>query len=154
MTVRFKVEFAWKEPLKFRLEYDPKCLKNDLGWDILPSSLYGCIVHAWNRFKLPILITEHGTADAETADDRRKQMILGGVWAIQRAIDEKIDVQGYIHWSLMDNFEWNSGYRARFGLFAVDYRTQRRSLRESGQLFADIIRKWRIANRLPLPNTT
>jgi beta-glucosidase len=64
---------------------------------------------------------------------------------LHRAIQEGVSVEAYYHWSLMDNFEWIEGSSPRYGLYAVDYATQTRTLRESGKLFSEIVRQ----NALP-----
>lgn len=79
----------------------------------------------WDRYRLPVIITENGIADAK--DAHRVSYIRSHAYAVGRAIQEGIPVQGYIHWSLMDNFEWSDGYEPRFGLYRVDYTTQQRT---------------------------
>ncbi len=59
---------------------------------------------------------------------------------MKRAADEGIPVLGYQHWSVMDNFEWCEGYFPRFGLIHVDYETQKRTIKDSGRHYAEIIR--------------
>ena len=86
-----------------------------------------------------IYITENGIADAARHAPRplpRRRTSRAG----PRALDDGVDVRGYLHWSLLDNFEWAEGYAPRFGLYAVDYATQARTLRKSGERYADIIR--------------
>jgi len=59
---------------------------------------------------------------------------------LARAVDDGVDVRGYFHWSLMDNFEWADGYRQRFGLMHVDYKTLRRTPKDSARWYANVIR--------------
>lgn len=124
------------------LEHDPKCVKSDIGWDITPSTLYGAIIGA-ARFRKPVIVTEHGTSDRDDDDHRRRFMLLGGLHALQMARETGADVRGYLHWSLMDNYEWNSGYAQRFGLYRVDFETQERRLTRGGALFRDIVARHR-----------
>ncbi len=90
------------------------------------------------RFRLPIYITENGVADR--ADRLRPWVIAQAVCAMHDALEEGIDLRGYYHWSLVDNFEWAEGWTMRFGLYALDTETQGRTLRPSGELYAEIAR--------------
>ena len=108
---------------------------SDLGWEIYPQGIYLSLLKL-KRYGVPIIITENGLADRE--DRRRSQFIIDHLIQVHRAIEEGVDVRGYLHWSLMDNFEWAEGFRARFGLAEVDYATQKRSLRASAYTFAKI----------------
>ena len=93
--------------------------------------------------KLPILVTENGVADDD--DDMRPEHIRRHLFITAQAIADGLDVRGFYHWSLMDNFEWAEGYTQRFGLYHVDFETQERTLKESGQLYANVVK----ANRMP-----
>lgn len=92
---------------------------NDLGWEIYPEGLYEIIMYLkkWNK---PVFITENGVADK--SDSLRSRFILDHVKQIRRCIDEDQHVMGYLHWSLMDNYEWQEGYNpeGKFGLFSID----------------------------------
>lgn len=91
---------------------------NDLGWDIYPEGLYH-LLKRWSRLKLPIYVTENGIPDS--AGTKRAEYLRTHFYAMEKAIREGVDLRGYFHWSLMDNFEWAEGYTARFGLFRVDF---------------------------------
>jgi len=110
---------------------------NDLGWELYPAGL-GEVLRRLAKRRKPIWITENGIADA--ADTRRAAFITSHLAEVARALEDGIDVRGYLHWSLLDNFEWADGYAPRFGLYAVDYTTQARTLRPSGELFAQIVK--------------
>ena len=71
------------------------------------------------RLGLPVLVTEHGFADAR--DAFRPRALVESLLHLARAIERGVDVRGYFHWSLMDNFEWADGYHGRFGLYRVDF---------------------------------
>ena len=107
----------------------------DLGWEIYPEGMYDILVRL-KDYNLPIYITENGLAD--DAGTQRVSFIHDHLDAVLRAIDDGVDVRGYIHWSLMDNFEWAEGFSPRFGLYKVDYSTQERSLTEGGAYFKAI----------------
>ena len=93
---------------------------NDLGWEIYPAGLYQLIMRVKNQWNKPVFITENGVADK--SDKYRAPFILAHLQQIKRAIHEGADAVGYLHWSLMDNYEWQEGYspEAKFGLFRID----------------------------------
>ena len=111
--------------------------KTDLGWKIYPPGL-GQVLEELKKYRRPIVITENGLADAE--DSRRTRFIVEHLREVLTALGKGVDVRGYVHWSLLDNFEWADGFSPRFGLVAVDYVTQKRTIRKSAEVFADIIR--------------
>lgn len=90
---------------------------SDLGWEIYPQGLERALREC-APFGLPMLVTENGIADAK--DRWRPDFIRASLAALDRARGDGIDVRGYFHWSLMDNFEWMDGAHGRFGLFATD----------------------------------
>ncbi len=110
---------------------------NDLGWEIYPEGL-GQVLRALAPLGKPLYVTENGIADAR--DTKRAAFLEAHLREVAGALRDGVDVRGYLHWSLMDNFEWAEGYAPRFGLYAVDYATQARTLRPSGRRYADIIR--------------
>ncbi|MBN2158933.1 MAG: family 1 glycosylhydrolase [Spirochaetes bacterium] len=112
---------------------------NDVGWEIYPEGLYRFCQKYYRRFGMPIYITENGTADA--GDSFRARYIYDHLLQVRRLIDDGVDVRGYYHWSLMDNFEWAEGYEPRFGLVAVDYKNQKRAVRKSGKFYAEICKR-------------
>ena len=95
---------------------------NDLGWEIYPQGLYNLIIHIMSQWgkNIPIFITENGVADK--SDKYRAPFIVSHLRQIRKAIDNGAKIIGYLHWSLMDNYEWFDHYRpeAKFGLFYVD----------------------------------
>ncbi len=88
---------------------------------------------------VPIEITENGVADKN--DTLRTEHLKRHLWVLSQAIAAGHDVRSYHHWSLMDNFEWAEGYSMRFGLYEVDFETQERTLRGSGEVYRDAIAK-------------
>ncbi|HEY2511619.1 MAG TPA: family 1 glycosylhydrolase [Polyangiaceae bacterium] len=122
-----------------RREVAPGVETSDLGWEIYPEGLL-TVIDEWSRRsgRLPIYITENGVADAR--DRLRPRFLVRHLARVARAIAGGIDVRGYYHWSLLDNFEWAEGYTPRFGLVEVDYATQARRPRPSAELYARIAR--------------
>jgi beta-glucosidase len=109
---------------------------SDLGWEIYPAGL-GHVVRAWaKRSGLPVYVTENGIADA--TDAKRAAFLRSHLAELARAIADGVDVRGYFHWSLLDNFEWAEGYQPRFGLVHVDYASGARTIRESAREYARI----------------
>lgn len=119
----------------------PGAAVTDLGWEIHPEGL-GELLRRLARRRKPLWITENGLADA--ADAQRTPFIVAHLGEVLGAITSGVDVRGYLHWSLLDNFEWAEGYAPRFGLYAVDYATQARTLRASGEAYARIVQSRRL----------
>ncbi|SCZ78110.1 glycoside hydrolase family 1 protein [Acidaminobacter hydrogenoformans] len=126
----------------FSFEPLPGTPRNDLGWEIYPEGLKKLCRWSHHRHRhrhqipLPIWITENGTCDA--ADAFRLQFIYNHLKMISELIEEGIPIERYYHWSLLDNFEWLEGESGPFGLYAVDFNTQERTLRKSGVFYADL----------------
>jgi len=115
---------------------------SDLGWEVYPEGL-GRLLRVWSdRSRVPIFVTENGIADA--TDIKRGPFLVQHLAEVGRALADGVDVRGYFHWSLLDNFEWAEGYTPRFGLVEVDYRTQERRVRESGRLYGRIAQQRRV----------
>ena len=87
------------------------------------------------------MVTENGAVYPEPLhDERRIEFIRGHVAAVRDAIAQGVEVLGYCHWSLLDNFEWKLGYAQRFGLVHVDYATQQRTIKDSGRFYKELIK--------------
>lgn len=115
--------------------------KSDLNWPLIPEGLTHVLLRM-KRYKKPIYITENGLADA--ADSRRADFIRSHLRAVEKAQAQGADVRGYLHWSLLDNFEWADGFKPRFGLIEIDYKTMARKVRPSAYVYKAIIEqsKW------------
>ncbi|MEK7613806.1 MAG: family 1 glycosylhydrolase [Patescibacteria group bacterium] len=112
--------------------------KSDIGWQLHPEGIYDVLKEA-SRYTLPIYITESGVADAK--DQFRREFIVESLRAVHRAIDDGVDVRGYLHWSLLDNYEFQHGFSMKFGLVHVDHEQgQKRTVRSSAQAYADIVK--------------
>ncbi|MDD2970873.1 MAG: GH1 family beta-glucosidase [Lachnospiraceae bacterium] len=122
------------------------CPRTMTDWAITPEVLYWSARFMTERYKLPFLITENGMAgmdfvhlDGKVHDSQRIDYMHRYLKALKRAADENIDIMGYMAWSVMDNFEWASGYDKRFGLVYVDYQTQERILKDSAYWYREVI---------------
>ena len=111
--------------------------RNGTYGEIYPEGLYRALKRVANLGK-PVYVTENGLPDAD--DDQRPCFLLSHLAQIQRAITDGLDVRGYYYWSFTDNFEWAEGWSLRFGLVALDEKTQVRSPRPSAGLYTEIIR--------------
>jgi beta-glucosidase len=116
-------------------------------WNQTPEALYWGPKFLAETYKLPIVITENGMSncdmvghDGRVHDQVRVEFMISYLLQLRRALAEGIDVRGYFVWSLLDNFEWQEGYKHRFGLIHVDYTTQRRTLKDSALWYRDVIK--------------
>jgi len=114
---------------------------SDVDWMISPGDIGYVLERLYRKYKKPLLITENGLADDQ--DEHRKEWIKETIVAMQQAMSHGVELIGYLHWSLMDNFEWAYGKWPRFGLVAVDYKTGKRTLKPSASWFATVIKKLR-----------
>lgn len=111
---------------------------SDFGWETYPEGLLK-LLHAMNdRYSLPMYVTENGVADGR--DWLRPYHLVGHMYAVERAIEESVNVKGYLHWSIVDNFEWAKGYHMRFGLAETDYQTKTYTPRPSMYIFREIVK--------------
>jgi len=115
-------------------------------WPVTPEALYWGPKFLFERYGRPVIITENGMAgldwpalDGQVHDPQRIDYTARYLRELRRAIADGVDVRGYFHWSLMDNFEWAEGYRQRFGLVHVDYATQARTPKDSARWYARVI---------------
>ncbi len=111
---------------------------DDLGFDLDDASMGEALV-AMARYGLPIVVTEHGVCDGEEPDLRRRRGLTDALVTIARLLHEGVDIRGYLHWSLVDNFEWAFGWTAHFGLFRLDRPGLARTPRGSARLYRDLI---------------
>ncbi|MBT9495646.1 MAG: beta-glucosidase [Paucibacter sp.] len=124
----------------------PKALgETDMGWEIYPDGLRELLVGLKRDYALlpPLFIMENGMANADSVSDgrindsARIDYVRRHLEALAQAKAEGVDVRGYFYWSLMDNYEWDSGYAKRFGLVHVDYASQKRTLKDSALWYRD-----------------
>ena len=132
----------------------PKLLgESDMGWETYPQGLTALLIGLHEQYRLPpVYITENGMAVADKVeggavhDQPRIDYLRMHLEAVAAAMAEGVDVRGYFYWSLMDNFEWNSGYAKRFGLFHVDYASQKRTAKDSALWYRAFIEKEQAQN--------
>jgi beta-glucosidase len=114
----------------------PDVVRGDNGNEVSPEGLLE-VIEKYAPYGLPLIVTENGIA---TTDGRmRSWFILGHIEQIEKALAMGYRVEGYFHWSLIDNFEWLSGYSMRFGLYRVDFETFERTPTEAVQAYREII---------------
>ena len=120
--------------------------RTDIGWEIYPDAFTDLLTSLNEKYTLPpIYITENGAAMADKLtngivnDEDRISYYQQHLNAVNNAIEQGVNVQGYFAWSLMDNFEWAEGYLKRFGIVYVDYETQERTIKASGLAYRDLI---------------
>ena len=119
-----------------------KLKRNSLGWICDGRSLYWTSKFMYERYGLPILITENGYCGNDApgdADCKRIEFMDDYIGQVKRAIEDGVDIIGYHYWSLLDNFEWAEGYGPRFGLVYVDYKSGERILKPSAFHYKKII---------------
>lgn len=117
--------------------------RSDLGWEIYPDGLTELCAKYHRLYKMPVWITENGTCDK--ADNFRASYIYEHLRRIALHLPF---VKRYYYWTFIDNFEWSEGETAPFGLVQNDYATQKRTVRESGRFYSEIIRENGVSQRL------
>ena len=119
-----------------------------IGWTIDPAGLHDILLRVRDRYSgdLPLLVSENGASfrddvdpEGRCKDDERIDYLRRHLQQAARALAAGVPLKGYVVWSLLDNFEWDSGYRERFGLVHVDYPTQRRTPKDSFDWYRHVI---------------
>lgn len=107
--------------------------------EFYPLSLASAVSYAHDVTGVPILVTEHGVG---TDDDTvRARLIPAAVAELHKIVARGVPVKGYLHWSLMDNFEWTSGFKSKFGLCSVDRTTFKRTPKPSAAVYGAIAKR-------------
>ena len=116
------------------------------NWTVMPELCYWGPRFLYKRYGLPILVTENGIScadwvmlDGKVHDPERIDFVRRNLLNLRKAYLEGVPVMGYFYWSTLDNFEWQSGYKERFGLIFVDYQTQQRVLKDSARWYGHVI---------------
>jgi beta-glucosidase len=118
-----------------------------MSWEVCAPALRRMLNRINADYKLPpIYITENGAAfqdtvtdDEKVHDERRLDFLRQHFAQVRLAMQDGVDVRGFFVWSLLDNFEWGHGYTKRFGLIHMDYETQKRTIKDSGEWFSRVI---------------
>lgn len=112
---------------------------SDFGWEIYPVGLYNILEAIFERYEKPIIVTENGIADEE--DKLRPQYLISHLYAVEKSINKGIKIFGYLHWSIIDNFEWAKGYSKRFGLVYTDFAKKAYIPKPSMYIYKEIIKE-------------
>lgn len=123
----------------------------DMGWEVYPEGLTELLLRLHRDYPVPpLFVTENGGAfkdvlneDGRVHDAGRTRYIATHIAAVAAAMKQGVRMGGYMVWSLMDNFEWASGYEKRFGIVHVDYATQARTLKDSARWYRDFLQQQR-----------
>ena len=116
-----------------------------MGWPVTPQALYWGPKYFYQRYRLPIVITESGMANNDSVhngrvdDHQRIDFLRSYLGEYARVIEEGVPARAYFLWSLLDNFEWAEGYDKRFGIVYVDYTSQQRIMKDSAHWYRDFI---------------
>lgn len=120
--------------------------KTAANWPVTPECLYWGAKFIYDRYQLPLFITENGmschdivSVDGQVHDPNRITFLDAYLSALQKASDEGVDVRGYFLWTFLDNFEWDKGYTERFGIVHVDFETQKRIAKDSAYWYQKVI---------------
>ncbi|SDC24110.1 broad-specificity cellobiase [Pelagirhabdus alkalitolerans] len=140
------VEFSSKDPFLYKAGFSDY-EKTGMGWDISPEAFKDLIYRLREDYTtLPIVITENGAAypdefeHGEIHDVKRVDYIKKHLKAVAELNTKGMNISGYFVWSLFDNFEWAFGYDKRFGIIHVDFKTQKRTLKESAKFYKDVVK--------------
>jgi len=125
----------YRKSFSLLADANPKIPVNDLGWYMEPSGIEWVIREVSRRYKgVPIIITENGVADMN--DTYREWWLAETITAMSNVLKDGIPLVGYLHWSLLDNFEWQFGWFPKFGLISVNRSTMKRSVKRSAKAWA------------------
>jgi beta-glucosidase len=126
--------------------YPQGIAETSMDWPVTPAALRWVPRFAYERYGLPIVITENGLAnndwvmtDGKVHDPQRIDFLTRYLRELAQAVTDGVELQAYFQWSFMDNFEWALGYAKRFGLVHVDYQTQQRTLKDSAEWYRSLI---------------
>jgi beta-glucosidase len=128
---------VWTNKGKLPAPADAKT--NMLGAEVYAPSLAGAVRYAYAASGVPIIVTEHGVSTVD--DSLRSWLIPAALAELKKAMNDGVPVKGYMHWSLIDNFEWIFGFKIKFGLHSVDPATFARTAKPSAAVYAAIAKR-------------
>lgn len=130
------------------VDYPAGYPRTAFGWPITPDCLYWGPRFLYERYKMPIVMSENGMSNADIVsldgkvhDPQRQDFLHRYLCSFRRAAQDGVDLMGYFQWSLMDNFEWASGYSERFGMIYVDFATKERIVKDSALWYMETTRQ-------------
>ncbi len=116
------------------------------NWPVVPETLYWGPKFVWERYQVPVMISENGLSnidwvalDGKIHDPQRIDYLTRYLRQFRKAGEDGVDIRGYFQWSLTDNFEWAQGFNERFGLIHIDFETQKRTIKDSAYWYKDVI---------------
>lgn len=135
-------------------ETRPDGTNTAMGWEVYPQGIADIVAQTHERYAPgAIYITENGSAwddepapDGAIVDSERVAYLLDHLDAATQGTEAGVPLRGYFAWSLMDNFQWAEGYTKRFGIVGVDYATQRRTVKQSGAVYREVLAAHREAS--------
>ena len=116
----------------------PEAELTQMGYEYRPQALGAACRDAWAATQIPIVVTESGIATQD--DSRRRAFIRSAIESVSTAMTDGVDIRGYVYWTLLENFEWMSGYAPTFGLVGVDRRTMARAIKPLAEMIGEIAR--------------
>jgi beta-glucosidase len=133
--------------------------RTGIDWPIAPSAFRDTLIGSWQRYRLPIYVTENGFGSHEVPccfdevdDQHRIAYLKRYVAAMAEAMVAGADVRGYFIWSLLDNFEWGAGFANRFGIVHVDFKSLKRTPKASSRWYREHIAKAKLTPARPAPS--
>jgi beta-glucosidase len=135
-------------PLRTRIIHPEGRQRTDFGWEVSPEGLISLLERVARDYPTgDLYVTENGSSyddhlneDGTVTDTARRDYLIRHLTAMRDAITAGGNIKGYFAWSLLDNFEWAEGYLRRFGLTYIDYPTQRRIVKQSGEWYSAFVR--------------
>jgi beta-glucosidase len=121
-----------------RVEPPPGTPTTQVGWELYPEALEHTVRLAAAHTGVPVMVTENGMATDD--DQARINYTSSALEGLGRCVEDGVDVRGYLHWTLLDNFEWISGFGPKFGIIAVDRTTFERTIKPSARWLGEVAR--------------
>lgn len=144
VTSSYLTPFLWAKLVKADKRNVDRTVMN---WEVYPEGIYQ-MLQQFNQYNIKeLIVTENGAAfddkvvNDEVHDEKRKQFLQQYIAQVLKAKKEGINVKGYFVWSFTDNFEWAEGYKPRFGLVHIDYKTLKRTVKSSGHWYSNFLKK-------------